>query len=119
TREQVERWYDGFENRLDALAAASDRKRSRGSAETYRARAYSLLRTIMKSAHEDGHITDNPVRIRGAGAVDRQHEVIPATLDELVTLTNAMPERYRLLVQLAAFCALRFGELTELRRGDV
>ena len=27
--------------------------------------------------------------------------------------------RYRLLVQLAAWCALRFGELTELRRGDV
>ena len=30
-----------------------------------------------------------------------------------------MPPRYRLLVQLAAWCALRFGELTELRRGDV
>ena len=30
-----------------------------------------------------------------------------------------MPPRYRLLVQLAAWCALRFGELTELRRSDV
>jgi integrase len=30
-----------------------------------------------------------------------------------------MPPRYRLLVQLAAFCALRFGELTELRRTDI
>ncbi len=30
-----------------------------------------------------------------------------------------MPQRYRLMVQLAAWCALRFGELTELRRGDV
>lgn len=118
-RALVERWYDGFEQRLDALAAASSRKRKRSNADTYRARSYSLLRTIMKSAHEDGHITHNPVRIRGAGSVDRQHEVIPATLDELVTLTSAMPERYRLLVQLAAFCALRFGELTELRRGDV
>lgn len=118
-RVQVERWYDGFEKRLAALAEVSDRKRKRANADTYRARAYSLLRTIMKSAHEDGHIIENPVRIRGAGSVDRQHEVIPATLEELVTLTNAMPERYRLLVQLAAFCALRFGELAELRRGDV
>jgi len=118
-RGEIERWYDGFEKRLEKLAASSDRKRTRTSADTYRARAYSLLRTILKSALEDGHIIENPARIRGAGSVDRQHEVIPATLEELVTLTRAMPERYRLLVQLAAFCALRYGELTELRRGDV
>ena len=118
-RQEVERWYDGFEKRLEKLAAASEKKRTRTNADTYRARAYSLLRTIMKSAAEDGHIIENPARIRGAGSVDRQHEVIPATLEELVTLTKAIPERYRLLVQLAAFCALRFGELTELRRGDV
>jgi integrase len=30
-----------------------------------------------------------------------------------------MPERYRLMVALAAWCALRFGELTELRRRDI
>ena len=34
-------------------------------------------------------------------------------------LTEAIPQRYRLMVQLAAWCAPRFGELTELRRGDV
>ena len=31
----------------------------------------------------------------------------------------AMPPRYRLLMQLAAFCALWFGELTELRRSEI
>ena len=30
-----------------------------------------------------------------------------------------MPEKYRLMVLLAAWCALRFGELTELRRKDI
>jgi integrase len=30
-----------------------------------------------------------------------------------------MPERYRLMVLLAAWCGLRFGELAELRRADV
>lgn len=30
-----------------------------------------------------------------------------------------MPERYRLMVLLASWCALRFGELTELRRKDI
>jgi integrase len=47
------------------------------------------------------------------------HKIKPATLPELEAITAAMPERYRLMVLLAAWCGLRFGELTELRRGDV
>jgi integrase len=103
TREQVEAWYDH---------TAVDRP-------TYRTRAYSLLRSILGSAVDDDYLALNPARIRGAGQTDRRHQVRPATLDELVSLTEAMPPRYRLLVQLAGWCALRFGELTELRRGDV
>jgi integrase len=30
-----------------------------------------------------------------------------------------MPEKYRLMVLLASWCALRFGELAELRRSDI
>ncbi len=103
SRDEVEKWYD---------KTAKD-------TPTYRARAYSLLRSILASAVEDGYFTVNPARIRGVGNVDRAHEVNPATPEELTTLTEAMPPRYRLMVQLAAWCALRFGELTELRRGDV
>ena len=32
---------------------------------------------------------------------------------------DAMPDRYRAMVLLAAWCAPRFGELTELRRRDL
>ena len=38
---------------------------------------------------------------------------------ELGVLTEAMPERLRLMVTLASWCALRFGETVELRRGDI
>ena len=38
---------------------------------------------------------------------------------ELAVLTEAMPERLRLMVTLASWCALRFGEIVELRRGDI
>lgn len=103
SRDLVEKWYDRL---------PSDKP-------TYRAKAYSLLRTIMASAVDDGHLSINPARIRGAGQAERKHKVRPATIPELDALTEAMPERYRLMVQLAAWCALRFGELTELRRGDV
>lgn len=44
---------------------------------------------------------------------------MPATLDELAVIVEAMPERFRLMVQLATWCALRYGDLAELRRKDV
>jgi integrase len=87
---------------------------------TLQAHAYALLRTILGTAVDRNLIrTANPARIRGAGQTERARKVRPASLAELETITNAMPERYRLMVLLASWCALRFGELAELRRGDV
>jgi integrase len=86
---------------------------------TMRAHAYGLLRTIMGTAASDGKITTNPCVIRGAGSARRVHKIRPASLDEIATITQEMPEQYRAMVLLASWCALRFGELTELRRQDI
>jgi integrase len=84
-----------------------------------RAKAYGLLRTILNTAVTDGKLAANPCTIRGAGSARRQITIHPASLDELAKLVDAMPEQYRAMVLLAAWCALRFGELTELRRHDI
>ena len=86
---------------------------------TMRAHAYSLLKTIMATAVADEVIAANPCRIAGAGQAKRVRQIRPATLAELETIATAVPARYKLMVLLAAWCALRFGELTELRRGDI
>jgi len=104
TSEQVEHWY--------ALTAVGK--------PTLQSHAYSLLRTILGTAVERNLITTaNPAKIRGAGSTERVRKVKPASLRELEELVAAMPERYRLMALLASWCALRFGELAELRRGDV
>jgi integrase len=86
---------------------------------TMRAHSYSLLRTIMNTAVADEVIAANPCRVRGAGQSKRARQIQPASLAELETITKSMPERYRLMVLMAAWCALRFGELAELRRSDI
>jgi integrase len=86
---------------------------------TMRSHAYSLLRTIMGSAVIDELIDANPARIVGAGRAKRVHKIRPASVAELTTVTEAMPERLQLMVTLASWCALRFGETVELRRGDI
>ena len=86
---------------------------------TSRAHAYGLMRTILGNAVQRRLIDFNPCHIRGAGNAKRVKKIRPATLPELEALTKAMPERYRLMILLAAWCGLRFGEITELRRADV
>ncbi|MGK2880430.1 MAG: tyrosine-type recombinase/integrase [Mycobacterium sp.] len=86
---------------------------------TLRAHAYGLLRTILTTAANDGKINVNPCVIRGGGTAKRVKQIRPATLPELAALAEAMPKQYAAMILLASWCALRFGELTELRRRDV
>ena len=73
----------------------------------------------MGTAVAEDILAANPCRIRGAGTTKRVKKVKPATVAELSAIAEAMPERYRAMVLMAAWCALRFGELAELRRKDV
>lgn len=87
---------------------------------TYRAHAYSLLRTILGTAvHRDLITSSNPAKVRGAGSTRAAHKVRPATPEELGLMLEAMPERRRLMLLLATWSTLRFGEITELRRKDI
>lgn len=90
-----------------------------GTHPTARAHAYGLLRSILADAVQRRLIAYNPVHIRGAGNSKRAKGIRPATLEELETIVTEMPERLKLMVLLAAWNAMRFGELTELRRGDI
>lgn len=86
---------------------------------TAKAHAYGLLKAILATAVSLDLIPSNPCRARGASSSKRVKKIRPATLEELAALVEAMPERYRAMTLLAAWCGLRFGELTELRRADV
>jgi integrase len=85
----------------------------------FRAHAYSLLKSILRAAVNDDLLVSNPCRIEGASTAETTHKPKPATLAQLETIVAEMPEQYRLMVLLAAWCAMRYGELAELRRRDV
>ncbi len=58
---------------------------------------------------------------RAPGSADprQAHDVEAATEEQADALADAMRPAWRMLVLLAAYCQLRFGELAELRRKDV
>jgi integrase len=64
-------------------------------------------------------ISANPARIKGAGGKRRARELRVLTISEFGALVSAMPPRYKALVLLGGWCALRFGELAALRPFDL
>ncbi|WP_234012397.1 tyrosine-type recombinase/integrase [Nocardia cyriacigeorgica] len=89
-----------------------------GVSEIATAKAYRLVRAALNTAvDEDKIIPRNPCRVRGA---DKEYspERPVLTIAQVFTLAAAVPDRYRVLVLLTAFCSLRWGEVTALTRED-
>ncbi|MFJ9913400.1 tyrosine-type recombinase/integrase [Actinacidiphila glaucinigra] len=82
------------------------------------AKAYQILRAIMNTAVDDGLVQRNPCRIKG-GATAPSAERPFLSVAEVFRLADAVPARYRVMILLASFTALRFGELAGLQRWDV
>lgn len=103
TREAVQQWYAGL---------LKDKP-------TTRSHAYALLRAIMRTAAYERLVAESVVDIRGAGSSSRKRSIRVASVEELRIIVEAMPERLRLAVLLGSWCALRYGEVAELRRTDI
>jgi integrase len=86
---------------------------------TYRSHAYGLLHAILATAVNDGLLTTNPCQIERAMQAPRKRQPVILTIAELGQLAEAIESHYRALVLIGAWCGLRWGELTELRRKDI
>jgi integrase len=87
---------------------------------TQKAHAYALLRSLFEQALSEGVVKGpNPCKIRGAGTTRRRREIRPVSVAEVGRLVEETPDRLRAAVLIAAWCGLRFGEVFELRRGDL
>jgi integrase len=70
------------------------------------AKAYRLLKGILATAVEDGLISRNPCRVKGA-SVEKSPERPTLTVAQVYALADAVPRHYRALILLARFCGPR------------
>jgi integrase len=119
---QIEKGLSEFaDDRLAAITPArvrswhADRIKAGKTAAAAEAR---LLRAILTTAVEDGHLDTNPVPPKltksSAGKSYR-----PPTLDELAILHEQVEDRFKLAVMIAAYGGLRLSEWRSLRRQDL
>jgi integrase len=86
---------------------------------TRNAHAYALLHAICTTAVQDEVLDANPCRIRAAMQTTRRRDIELLTPAELDRLAARMPASLRASVVMAAWLGLRYGETSELRRGDL
>jgi len=82
------------------------------------AKAYRLLSGILATDVADELIGRNPCVVKGASQ-ERSPERPMLSIAEVDVLTAALPEPWRIAVELAAWCHLRLGEVLGLERRDI
>ncbi|WP_219516815.1 tyrosine-type recombinase/integrase [Nonomuraea ceibae] len=82
------------------------------------AKAYRLLKAIFNTAVEDGLIKSNPCTIKKAGKEESPERPV-LTMKQVFTLAGAIEPRFRMLILLATFASLRWGELAALQRKNL
>ena len=90
-----------------------------GTSVSETAKAYRFVRAVLMTATDDRLIPRNPCRARGAGE-EKPDERPTLTVRQVFELADRMPgDCNRVLVLLAAFASLRWGEISALRRCDI
>jgi integrase len=84
------------------------------------AKAYRLLRAVLMTTVDGRIIARNPCRIRGARSEPTAERPV-LSVAQVYDLAARMPKGtpYQLLVLVATFGSLRWGEVTALRRADI
>lgn len=103
TPAKVAQWYDDLPSKTP----------------TQNGNAYMLLRSLMQDAVDSELIDRNPCRIKGAGKPQPKHEGQALNKGELAVYGAHVGDDFLLPLMIAAWCALRSGEVRALRRCDV
>jgi integrase len=86
---------------------------------TMRRHAYQLLHAICATAVDDELLTSNPCKIKGATAVNSRRDPVVPSVEELAIIAENIQPKLKAYVLISAWCGLRYGEATELRRKDI
>ena len=81
--------------------------------------AYQLVRRICLYAVKRGMMEKNPCGVEGAGRASEERHMPALTSEQMKSIMDNMPDRFKPMLLLGTLCAMREGEICELRLGDV
>lgn len=108
--------------RLNEFTSAQIRQwhaESSRQAATQTARVYDFLKSVFKTAVEDGLVESNPCNVSGGSKASSKREIVFPTDKEVDDIIELIIPRYRDIVRIAASGGLRYGEIIALEREDI
>jgi hypothetical protein len=103
---------------LDVQAWLADRRRNSRLGSNSLSKAYRVLKAVMESAVDAELIARNPCRVKGAGQ-ERLPDLRFASPEDVSSLVDAVEDRWKAMLLVAAYTGLRLGELAALRRRHI
>lgn len=104
TTSEIRTWYSGLQ--------------TSGVSQSVASKAYRLLRAVLNTAVADNAIARNPCQIKGAGFHEAAERPV-LSLAQVIDLQASFPDQLRVMVALATYGGLRYGEIIAQRRGDI
>jgi integrase len=86
---------------------------------TTAAKAYKLMSAVFRRAVADGLVSSNPCAVPGAQSAKTGKKVGCPTPEQVAALAANLSSPHSLMMLLMSYGGLRFGEVTELRVGDL
>lgn len=84
-----------------------------------RRKAIQLLKRLLSFAADAGLTGDAPQIKVAVSSRKRRQNYVTATPEQLGLIREGMPPELRVTIDLAGWCALRYGEIAALRGGDI
>jgi integrase len=83
-----------------------------------RQKVYMIVKMIFTQAVLDNIIKISPCKIKNTQS-KLKRVIKPANINEIKIIVDNMPEKLKLMILLSCFCALRYGEVAEIRKKDI
>lgn len=129
-QEECLRYLDGILQPLPTMPLASitvddvaEWHAAHADTPTYRARAYSFMKSVFATAVDRDRVVRTPCRIENAEDVEAAHDsdriVKSLTVERVNIVVENVRPRHQALILLLAWCGIRSGEAFALRRDDL
>lgn len=114
TKDHVIEWLDGLRSAKGANIAAGSELSQRTKGEVQ-----ALLSSAFNTAVDEGKMIKNVAKGVGDPDTNDGREPVYLSKDDLQTIEDAMPERYKLFIRVLSKTGIRYSEATALRKRDI
>lgn len=114
TVEAVTKWFDGL-----TVSKGANQEPGKPLARKTKQTVHAIVSSAFNRAVNDGKMASNPAKGIADADLHDAREPVYLSPEDLEAIAEAVPEHYKLFIQVLSKTGLRYSEATALRRRDI